>query len=287
MQLPRSQRPARISGIAGLSHDSTLQSFVNFQVCSSNTSSRQFSVSAIVVPTVTCKLPTHPIPLDHRWSHLEGLQLADPAFGRPGVIDLLLGIDVFSEALLQGWRIGLPGSPVALETVFGWVLAGTAEPCPSSQFVSLHVSMVSGDDLLRKFWETEEPPPEPLFLTADEKAVIQHFVSTHSRTPEGRFVVSLPRKPHAESLGESRSQAVRRFLTMEQTLYSKKQFAEFAAVVEEYFSLGHAEEVPLVDLQKPPDQVFYLPMHAVRKDSSVTTKLRVVMPRLNLHRESL
>ena len=29
------------------------------------------------------------------------------------------------------------------------------------------------------------------------------------------------------------------------------------------FSLRHAEEVPLVDLQKPPCDVFYLPMHAV------------------------
>ena len=44
-------------------------------------------------------------------------------------------------------------------------------------------------------------------------------------------------------------------------------------MVEEYFSLGHAE---LAGLQKP-DQVFYLPMHAVRKDSSVTTKLRFVV----------
>lgn len=46
--------------------------------------------------------------------------------------------------------------------------------------------------------------------------------------------------------------------------------------MEEYFSLNHAKEVPLVDLQKPPQHMFYLPMHAVRKDSSTTTKLRVV-----------
>ena len=75
---------------------------------------------------------------------------------------------------------------------------------------------------------------------------------------------------------QSRSQAVRRFLTMERSLHSRKQFSEFAAVVEEYFTLGHAEQVPSADLQKPPQQVFYLPMHAVRKDSSTTTKLRVV-----------
>ena len=34
--------------------------------------------------------------------------------------------------------------------------------------------------------------------------------------------------------------------------------------------------VPKADLGRPHDQVFYLPMHAVRKDSSSTTKLKVV-----------
>ena len=54
------------------------------------------------------------------------------------------------------------------------------------------------------------------------------------------------------------------------------KFSEFAAVMEEYLSLGHAEPVLFSDLQKPPQCVFYLPMHAVHKDSCSTTKLRVV-----------
>ena len=40
--------------------------------------------------------------------------------------------------------------------------------------------------------------------------------------------------------------------------------------------MGHAEKVPVVDLHKPVDQVFYLPIHAVRKESSTTTKVRAV-----------
>ena len=44
--------------------------------------------------------------------------------------------------------------------------------------------------------------------------------------------------------------------------------------MEEYFKLGHAEAVLQQDFEKPPRQVFYLPMHAVRKDSSTTTKIR-------------
>ena len=40
--------------------------------------------------------------------------------------------------------------------------------------------------------------------------------------------------------------------------------------------MNHAELVLVVDLQKPPKEMFYLPMHAVRKEHSSTTKLRVV-----------
>ena len=46
--------------------------------------------------------------------------------------------------------------------------------------------------------------------------------------------------------------------------------------MDEYFDLGHAETIPISDMQKPPHEVFYLPMHAVYKDSSSTTKIRVV-----------
>ena len=58
-------------------------------------------------------------------------------------------------------------------------------------------------------------------------------------------------------------------------IYIKKnQFQEFGTVMEEYyFELGHVEIVPQEDLAKPPHKIFYLPMHAVRKESSTTTKI--------------
>ena len=77
-------------------------------------------------------------------------------------------------------------------------------------------------------------------------------------------------------LGESRSQAVRIFLTLECSLRSKGQFQAFEAVMEEYFQIGHVEFLPVADLEKSQQEVFYLPMHAVRKESSSTTKIRAV-----------
>ena len=46
----------------------------------------------------------------------------------------------------------------------------------------------------------------------------------------------------------------------------------------EYVDLGYAELVPSKDMEKPESQVFYLPMpmHAVYKSLSTTTKIRAV-----------
>ena len=55
-----------------------------------------------------------------------GLTLVDPDFGQPGRINLLLGVEVFSEVVHQGWWYGVPRSPFVFETDFGWVLAGEA-----------------------------------------------------------------------------------------------------------------------------------------------------------------
>ena len=63
---------------------------------------------------------------------------------------------------------------------------------------------------------------------------------------------------------------------MERSLNAKGSFQAFDAVMQEYIDLGHAEVVPITDLGKPTELTFYLPMHAVYKSSSSTTKIRAV-----------
>ena len=106
--------------------------------------------------------------------------------------------------------------------------------------------------------------------------MLQHYHENYRCNESGRFIVPLPRREDAKQLGESRSEAVRRYLSLEHSLVSNSQKSQFDNVLKEYLDLGHAEKVPHVDLQKPSSQLFYLPMHAVRKDSITTTKLRIV-----------
>ena len=257
-----------------------IQSITSLQISLAHHNGRKIDLTAIVVPRVTCDLPVYPVPFDLTWKHISDVPLADPGFGQPGRNDILLGVDIFVDVLLHGWRTGPPGSPVALETEFGWVLSGsTKQNTPMDQVnlqaTTFYVSATSGDDVLCKFCEIEESPANTLALSLEERTVVRHFEANHHRN-QGRFVIPMPRKPDAKPIGESRSQTVQRFLSLERSLNHKGQFQDFEAVVQEYLDLGHAEDVPSEDLDKATTEVFYLPIHVVYKSTSTATKVRAV-----------
>ena len=135
-----------------LTHNSPLQSIASLRISALRYLSKKYIVTAVVVPRVTCDLPLNPIPFNIRWKHLEDITLSDPQFGRPRRINLLLGVHVFVVVLMHGWWTGLPGAPIAFETLFGCVLAGKTDANISDyNIVSHHVSFITGDDLLPKF----------------------------------------------------------------------------------------------------------------------------------------
>ena len=46
--------------------------------------------------------------------------------------------------------------------------------------------------------------------------------------------------------------------------------------MQEYRDLGHSKEIPMPELNLPPSQHYYMPVHAVAKATSTTTKLIAV-----------
>ena len=124
--------------------------------------------------------------------------------------------------------------------------------------------------------ELEEQPKSGPVLSPEERSVVQHFRANHSHASIGRFTVPLQKRPDARPLGESHSAAVRRFFSFQHSLRAKGLFKEFDDVMRTYLDMGHAEAVPEQDVEKPPEEVLYLQIHLVRKESSTTTKLRAV-----------
>lgn len=65
------------------------------------------------------------IQLPKEWG-LRKQDLADKFFRRPSTPDILLGVEIFGEILLEGIR-KKPGYPTAFNTSFGWVLIGSLD----------------------------------------------------------------------------------------------------------------------------------------------------------------
>ena len=77
-----------------------------------------------------------------------------------------------------------------------------------------------------------------------------------------------------QPLRDSRVQALSRYFSNEKSILRRNVWELFQEVVQGYLDLGHAESVPASELSHP--QCYYLPMHYVTKQSSTSTKLRVV-----------
>ena len=139
--------------------------------------------------------------LKKEWSHLNGIDLADPGFDCPGKIDMLLGINVFVDIILHGQRSGPPGTPIAFETCVGWVLAGSTESCSLvPQVATYYVSCVIGDEILCKFWEVEDGLLSETTLTPEERSAVHHFKVNRTCTKDGEFVVPLPKRENVKPL---------------------------------------------------------------------------------------
>ena len=51
----------------------------------------------------------------------------------------------------------------------------------------------------------------------------------------------LPKRPTANELGESRAQAICRFISLEKSMHAKDQFDDLGKVIDEYFTCQHAK----------------------------------------------
>ncbi|GFW16879.1 uncharacterized protein TNCV_2760071 [Trichonephila clavipes] len=189
-------------------------------------------------------------------------------------------VQKFFYELLHSGQIRSENSNLIFQnTVFGFVALG------SNSFVDteaqVHCGLIKRDSnqTLKMFWELENVEVE---RTKNEEAIFceDHFLKTHSRDDEGRYVVKMPLKNEPNCLGESRDIALKRLNALGTLLIRDPQYLKlYKDFIHEYEQLGHMKEV--VNENDNSEIAYYMPHHGILRPEKSTMKLRVIFNATN------
>ncbi|XP_043474363.1 uncharacterized protein LOC122506314 [Leptopilina heterotoma] len=183
--------------------------------------------------------------------------------------------------MLNGIRKGSRNTPVALRTVFGWVITGSsvsANNIHSKRILSLNTSQ---DDklyeLLKRFWEQEEVN-NPTIKSLEDQECERLFTEGCRRHASGRYIVRLPIRPNSQTtLGESLPRAKHMLNALHDKWKSDAVLkTKYSLFMSEYLSRGHMRLILPLDNFDDSKTVCYIPHHAVWRMSDNPLKVRVV-----------
>ena len=230
------------------------------------------------VPCICEALSTHPIPPSHgQLDHLKGLHLAELE------IDILVGSDQYWDLVTGKIRRGRAG-PIAINTVFGWVLSGPAmssEQSQASASLLTHVLRVNSstqetltlDDRLKTFWDLESLGISPSLY---ESPVCEEFENS-IQFIDVRYQVELPWKQSHPPLADHYNLCLKRLRGLLRRLQGdSKVLHEYDAIIKDQMQRGMVEIVEDDNPDEDRGKVHYMPHHAVVRHDKDTTKVRVV-----------
>lgn len=110
-----------------------------------------YTTTALVVKSIGGDIPSELLNFEE-WDHVQGLQLADPQFHIPACVDILFGADIFWQVLGAQKIEGNQGSPFAVSSTLGWLIAGENNTSTPIQVFHLNATL---DEALQRFWEQE------------------------------------------------------------------------------------------------------------------------------------
>lgn len=237
-----------------------------------------FPVNTYILSSITNPLPSQRIEKQN-WNQFSNLQLADPMFNEPGVIDLLLGGDIYPDILMPGLIKSQHNGLIAQKSALGWIIMGHVElTCEPASVQSISFCKIDCKHL-QQFWELEEINAQKP-LSDEEKFCDEHYLQTHHRTEEGRYVIRHQfKKSFGETLhlGKTKNLALFSQYRLERRFEKNpKLHRDYVKFVDELISSNYLEEIPKEEIEIEPEKSFYLPHHPVIRENSSTTKLRVV-----------
>ncbi|XP_036344183.1 uncharacterized protein LOC118753418, partial [Rhagoletis pomonella] len=235
--------------------------------------------SFLVLPKLTGDLPKCTI--DAKQFQLpKNTQLVDPSFNKSTPVDILIGAEIFWDIIGDKQSSLGPHGPKLRSSKFGWLISGPTynNVLPKSRSIQCHqsnasINFKSINQQLARFRELEEIPPKHFTLSPSERECEAHFQPNTHRLESGRFSVGLPRIDNPDCLGDSYHLAKKRLLQLEKRFSKNPDIkAQYVNFIREYAELGHLTEAPVAK----PVSSYFLCHHAVFKNESESTKIRVV-----------
>ncbi|CAG9839230.1 unnamed protein product [Diabrotica balteata] len=240
-------------------------------------SNYQTNAFLLVIDKISDNLPTSDLNLDFI-NIPKNIALADETFGVSKQIDVLLGASVFWQLLCVGQiKLG-KDQPILQKTKLGWVISGPVSQSikVSNNSVVCNFSSNVLENQIEKFWLIEEFGAKKV-MSKEDIYCQELFEASTIKNENGHFVVKLPTTSNISDLGDSYSNALKRFQLLEnelnKNLEMKIKYHEF---MQEYIQLGHMSKVEDKTDFNSETPNYYLPHHGVLKETSLTTKLRVV-----------
>lgn len=274
LQLVKHKEPSSVS-VLGDEVTTECPYRVNFKIKSLK-SEFETTTSAAIVRKITSELPSEYIPSSD-CGFLNYLPLSDPNYNQPGEIHLLLGSCFDAEIIRPGLKKF--GTHVyAQNTELGWIIRGRTSAVKANPSNLVLLTKKTDETVLteqiKKFWELEEIPGESPEHPDDVRCE-ELFLSSIEQKEDGHLSIDLPfRHDEQPVMGPSREIALKRFLNLEKKLSTNEELkTEYHRTMQEYIQSGHMK---VADQRNAEGREYFLPHHAVFKESSTTTKVRVV-----------
>lgn len=224
------------------------------------------------------------------------MRLADPEYFMPSPVYILLGVNFFAKIIRAVTGTCVDGSTL-LETTLGIVVMGahserldevTGVTMPTIEEYSEENNL---EELLQRLWKMDEIGTSST-RTQEEELVEKHFMDTHKRDENGKFIVSIPIKENINNIGSSRDAVIRRFLHIERRLEENLDLKEF--YTEQMRDAIRTGQMKLVTRNAAPDKICYhIPHHCVLKkprvvyDASCKTNMGVSLNEVQMLGEKL
>lgn len=220
---------------------------VQFFLNSRFDSNLRTQVEANVLKNITSDLPASQIP-KNVLDEFSNISLADPNFGNPAKIDVLLSVDAMMEILntkLSNHSSVSYHTKIGMDTGYGFIVCGKmlvkADSAESTPVLFIKPEKIElNEDLIKQFWECEKIPdtnPEST-LSFEEQYAVDHFMNSYKRNETGKFFVSLPFKPNAKELTLNRTKVLSIFNALERRLSKDpKLSADYNKAMTDYLDL--------------------------------------------------